>query len=541
MRRRASYFGIFVILLVSLFPIISSIYFSFDNSDAQTELEPVPLNFVSDDSSGVNLTWTSRTQQIPQLLENDSKAVGDHVVLNATFPSNENITQCKMHIWDRFFFATSRPLVPTSLNGSFEMFIDPVQCDWVTIQGFEIGDLVNITGNFTNSNCDFYAWDASVNPLEYTRSNNLLNMESYDKPEHDSFIWSSENDTMKLACYNFDNTSIGNWSVYIEVGNHLTEIEEGSSIEIDTYYFINMNQTYSIKVTGYTDLNESFETYWENVEICNFFEPALPAVISIYTSDDIVFNITWICEDQNQDDVNYYSLWLSRDGGVTHVLLRQNLTQTWFGWNSSNWLEADYIARVRAYSVDYTSGECQLDDPPSSYWPGDYSDAISFPFLGGGVGMGGPIPYFSINTNALSYEFGSTGNMISVHLSYYNRPPSLSIVYSVTDNGTLWIQEEYVLESSEESFTINIDGLSIGTHDLSIAIDFFGPYDREYLTVIVTTPTSSNTTTTETPQDWNQLLIQALVVGVSIGCIGVIAAVIILSNRLRRNQVVEYV
>ncbi|MCK5265717.1 MAG: hypothetical protein KAR03_08925, partial [Candidatus Thorarchaeota archaeon] len=247
------------------------------------------------------------------------------------------------------------------------------------------------------------------------------------------------------------------------------------------------------------------------------------------------------CEDQNQDDVNYYSLWLSRDGGVTHVLLRQNLTQTWFGWNSSNWLEADYIARVRAYSVDYTSGECQLDDPPSSYWPGDYSDAISFPFLGGGVGMGGPIPYFSINTNALSYEFGSTGNMISVHLSYYSRPPSLSIVYSVTDNGTLWIQEEYVLESSEESFTINIDGLSIGTHDLSIAIDFFGPYDREYLTVIVTTPTSSNTTTTETPQDWNQLLIQALVVGVSIGCIGVIAAVIILSNRLRRNQVVEYV
>ncbi|MCK4567183.1 MAG: hypothetical protein KAU48_07730, partial [Candidatus Thorarchaeota archaeon] len=188
----------------------------------------------------------------------------------------------------------------------------------------------------------------------------------------------------------------------------------------------------------------------------------------------------------------------------------------------------------------YSSSECRLDNPPTSYWPGDYSDITTHPINGGGVGMGGPIPSFSINTNALSYEFGSTGNLISVHLSYYNRPLPLSIVYSVTDNGTLWIQGEYVLESSEESFTINIDGLSIGTHDLSIAIDYFGPYDREYLTVVVTTPTSSNTTTTATPQDWSSF-VQALAVGVSIGSVAIITIVIILSIRLRRNRVVEYV
>lgn len=500
----------------------------------------MPLNSISAASNNLNLTWTSRTQQIPQLLENDSKAVGDHVVLNATFPSNENITQCKLHLWDRFFFATTRPLVPTSLNGSFEMLIDPVECDWVTIQGFEIGDFVNVTGNFTNSNCDFYAWDGSVNPLEYTRSNNLLNMESYNKPEHDSFIWSSENDTMKLACYNFDNSSIGNWSVYIEVGNHLTEIEEGSSIELDTYYFINMNQTFSITVTGYTDLNESFETSWENVEICNFFAPDLPAIISTYTSDNIVYNISWNCEDQNLDDVNYYSIWLSRDHGTSFVLLRQNYTQTWFEWNSSDWLEADYIARVRAYSVDYSSGECQLDNPPSSYWPGDYSDAISYPFNGGGVGMMGPLPSFSISTASSIYEFGSTNNTIIVAFTFYIRPPQPLIDYTVIDNGTLWIQGQYIVESSPGSFAINIDGLSLGTHDLSVRI-YLGTNNLQSVTIVVINSTLLITTTTETPQDWNQLLIQALVVGVSIGSIGVIAAVIILSNRLRRNQVVEYV
>ena len=425
MRMKIAFHGVILVLLVSLFSLFSSVPFLISDSQIFDTDEHAPIYSLSEGNSEANLTWTSRTQQVPQLLENESIAVGDHVVLNATFTHTQNVTECKLYIWN---------------------------------------------------------------------------------------IQASVNTTVSCA---------------------------GSSVALDTYYLDRSNQTYSIMVNGTTSTNDSVIIIWENVSICNFFAPE-PIAFSTIEYDDHVFNISWNCEDQNLDDVNYFSLWLSRDGGVSSVLLEQNLTQTWFVWDSSTWLEAEYIAMIRAYSVDYSSSECRLDNPPTSYWPGDYSDITTHPINGGGVGMGGPIPSFSINTNALSYEFGSTGNLISVHLSYYNRPLPLSIVYSVTDNGTLWIQGEYVLESSEESFTINIDGLSIGTHDLSIAIDYFGPYDREYLTVVVTTPTSSNTTTTATPQDWSSF-VQALAVGVSIGSVAIITIVIILSIRLRRNRVVEYV
>ena len=427
MRKGATYFGMVLIVLVSLFPIIFSEPLSFNNCDAQTELERLPLNSISDDSNEVNLTWTSRTQQVPQHIENWSVAVGDHVVLNVTFSQNQNVTECKLNIWN------------------------------------------------------------------------------------------------------------------IQAGVNTTVSCVGSSIALDTYYLDSSNQTYSILVTGTTSTDDSIIVIWENVSICNFFAPE-PYVFYPTEYDDLVFNITWNCEDRNLDDVNYYSIWLSLDGGVTFVLLGQNLTQLWFCWDSSTWLMGEYIVLIRAYSVDYSSSDCRVDEPPSSYWPGDYSDITTYPFDGGGVGSGhlGPLPSFSISTNRSTYEFGSTNNSIIVVFHFYARPPPPGIEYSVTDNGSLWLQGLYVPESSYGSFAINIDGLSVGTHDLSIGFSY-GTSNPQSLTIVVTNSTSLNTTTTETPQDWNQLLIQALVVGVSIGSTGVIAAVIILSNRLRRKQVVAYV
>lgn len=423
MRKKSSYFGLVAILLVSLFPIISSEPFSFNNCDAPIELERVFFNSISDDSNEVNLTWTSRTQQVPQLIENLSIAVGDHVILNATFPQTQNVTDCKLKIWN-------------------------------------IQDDVNTT----------------------------------------------------VSCV-------------------------GSSIALDTYYLASSNQTYSILVTGTTSTDDSIINIWENVSICNFFAPE-PSAFFPQTDDDIVFNFTWNCEDQNLDDVNYYSLWLSFDSGVSFMLLERNLTQTWFVWDSYGHLPREYIAMVRAYSVDYSSSECSVDDPPSSYWPGDYSNTISS--FWGGYAPTGPIPSYSIGTNSSTYEFGTTNNVITVVFSFSPFRPPLSIEYSVSDNGSLWVQGVYVPESSEGSFTINIDGLSIGTHDLSIRLPF-GTINPQSLMIVVTTPAPSNTTTTTTGSPLNWPLIQALAVGVSIGSVAIITIVIILSVRLKRNQVVEYV
>ena len=123
MRKRVSSITIVLVLLVLLCSIIPFYPILHKIQATQADVEFAAYTTASDESTGVNLTWTSLTQQIPQVLENSTKAVGDHVVLNATFPDNENITRCKLHIWDRFLFATNRSIAPTSTLGGFEMFI----------------------------------------------------------------------------------------------------------------------------------------------------------------------------------------------------------------------------------------------------------------------------------------------------------------------------------------------------------------------------------------------------------------------------------
>jgi len=426
MRKGASYFGIFMILLVSLFPIISSEPFSFSNSDIQTGLECIPLNLISNDSKGVNLTWASRMQLIPQLLENDSKAVGDHVELNATFTQTQNVTECNLNIW-------------------------------------------NIQANVNTT----------------------------------------------VSCL-------------------------GSSISFDTYYLDSSNQTYSILVNGTTNTNDSILVRWENVSICNFFAPE-PTAFNPTTDDDIVFNITWTCEERNLIDANYYDVWLSNNDGVSYMLVMRNLTQTWYIWNSTGWFEGIYIARIRAYSVDYSSSECRLDDPPSSYWPGDFGDAFTCSFPAGDNHPHIPSNYFILDTEifaSTSYYFGSTENIITVHLKFDYYLPS-SVRYYVYDDGNYWLTGEFRPQLYSENFTINIDGLPIGTHVISILITEYSTSRNHTITINVTEPIASSTDITTNPQDWSSL-IQVLAFGVSIGSVAIIAVVLILTIRLRRNRVIEY-
>ncbi|MGY5879398.1 MAG: hypothetical protein RTV31_04060 [Candidatus Thorarchaeota archaeon] len=423
MRIRSSSLAEIVIFLMILSPIATAVAF-FDDGVVVNDKYEYTLSI---DECEPNLTWSSRTQIMPQPVENNSVIAGDHVVVNGTFSQALNITQCKLTIWN-----------PQS------------------------------------------GINASLSSL-------------------------------------------------------------GSTIIFDTYYLDRTNQTYNIKVNGTTNTNDFVILLSENVTICNFFVPRTIVEVNSIGTDSLIFNISWCSEDQNENDDNYFSIWLSRDDGVTFVLLAQNYTRTWFIWDSGDWLQGIYLARVRAYSVDFSSSDCRVDDPPLSYWPGDYSDTISNPIDGGDVGWGGPIPNFSINLDTLNYEHGSTGNLISVTLSFSNRPIPSTIVYSIFNNGSLWIQGEYIPETSYDTFTINIDDLSIGTHDLSLSIDYFGPYEREYFTVavIASTTLTTNSTNTNTTQNWD-FLMQSLAIGISAGSVAIISLVIVLSLRLKRNQVVEY-
>jgi hypothetical protein len=425
MRKRYSNFGTIALLLLILFSMNSCISTTYDSSIIERELNCVHPSVVADEYTDANLTWISRTQQVPLLIENYSIAVGDHVIINGTFAQALNVTECELTIW---------------------------------------------------------------NPLS---------------------------------------------------GVNATVSSMGTTIVFDTYYLDRTNQTYNIKVNGTTNTDDFVILLRENVTICNFFLPELSSPLIIETDYTDVFNIIWNCEDQNQGDENYYSIWLSRDGGSTFMLLTQNLTQTSFGWDSRPWLMGEYTIRIRGYSVDYSSSECRFDDPPLSYWPGDYNEVYTAPQDAGSVGVGMP-SRFSIYETSVSYEFGSTNNMIRVDVTIYPYPPPTQLTYYVTDNDNSWLEGQF--SPSGSSFTINIDGLAIGTHILSVSLSYFGPFDNQSVTVVVTTPVNNSTPTTptSTPQDWSPLT-QSIAIGVSIGSITIIALVVALSIRMKRNQVVEYI
>jgi len=331
------------------------------------------------------LTWTSRTQNESLPISNGSSLVGDHVVVNATFPANENITKCNLHIWDGLIINTTRPLVYNPDAQMIDEFINPDMFDWITIEGLQIGDLVSIICNFTSTECDFFAWDGLLELSQNSFSNPQFALTSSGKPKSGNFTWTSSNDVMHFACLNFENTTIGNWTCYIEIGNHVKQVTSGSSIEIDTYYFDSANQTYDIQVTGYTDTNSTYVISREDIQICNFFAPKVivPSPVTLVI-DERTYNITWSSTDVNADDVTYYSVWLSNNDGVSYMLLVQNLTSTWYLWNSTGWLEDSYMYRVRAYSVDLAHPQTDVSDPPAGYWPGDYSDGFAPVFDGYG-------------------------------------------------------------------------------------------------------------------------------------------------------------
>ena len=502
--------------------------------------------------------WTSNTMTTSASFSNLSELVGDHVVIsnNWSLPASAslpeyNITSSRTTILTGSYEVMTGSYADPEINNTWPILLTYTDnYVWETVEGIIAGDNVSIAldaQDGQDSAFDVWTWDDANSDgfvdLDEIGNTTLLFVDTFaiNGSEAGSYI-ATESGSIAIRIYAYA-------YAYHPGVNYIVSVDTRASIDVwsdadpeytefDTYE-LGRNITATVQYYCYTDAEVVFFDELVSVTFANFFAPDITVNAPIDLDNDI-WNITWSSTDKNANDVNFYSIWFSRDGGVTFVLLWQNLTSTNYVWDSSNWLQDVYLFRIRAYSADLTSEKCSLDSPPSSYWPGDYSDAISLPINAGGVGMGGPIPSFSINTDSLSYEFGSTGNSISVSLSFGGRTAPSSITYSIYDNRSLWIQGEYGPATSWSTFAINIDGLSIGTHSLSLSIDYFGPYDREYFTVTVVAsviPITNSTTNTAIDLD---LILQTLAFGVSIGSITIIVLVVVLTLQLKRNPIIEY-
>ena len=85
------------------------------------------------------LTWTSRWQSSRLAVINDTELVGDHVVLNATFPESLNVTHCTMTVENGFRLNTSRELeVPSDPDSQFSGAINHTEFDWIVVNVVDV-------------------------------------------------------------------------------------------------------------------------------------------------------------------------------------------------------------------------------------------------------------------------------------------------------------------------------------------------------------------------------------------------------------------
>ena len=513
---------IFMMLFVLSIPVASTIagqQESVQSSPAVSSFQgpPQPTSSLDEDF----LTWTSRWQSQPLSVVNDTELVGDHVVLNATFPDYLNVTKCEIELGNGFRINTTRELViPSDPGGQYIGTINHTEFDWVIVNGLERGMKVNIVCNFTNADCDFMVWSGDHVYSLFTYDNNLADMASGDKPETDVFTWNFDHDTMYVGCLNYDSTP-GNWTLILQVGVYESVKSDTKSVIYDTYLLDGSNQTVNVRVIGFTDSNETLICDYRNIILSNFFKPK----VTVYSPIDLgsnVFNFTWTSTDLNADDVHYYSVWLSMDGGMSYNILARNLTTTSYLWDSTGFMERDnYIVRIRAYSLDFTVPGMAAVDDESKYWPGDYSDGFSIPFSTGLV-IWDPFANVGIAPHSdVTFYQDQTSMNITWDVSFDSVFHSYSVRYHLLLNGTYVSANATANLYPDLKLHVSLESLAIGHYNITIILLNPGWHGG------VVTDSIIATVILPTPEPFQLNLFTFIV----IGSIGIISLVVILIIR----------
>jgi hypothetical protein len=368
--------------------------------------------------TNVSFSWTSRTKTDSQEIVNSSSIAGDHIVIHSSWDvpvSSSNITIRSG------FNITREGKVAAPIDS--DEWPSPLCClqnySWETFDGIHAGDNVRVSLNLSQGGdaaFDVYYWtDANqddsldMNELEYPvllASDN----EGAGYPESGSFRSRlSKSIVIRIYCWNYAYLENMTYNLNVDTKEELViENETGSPTEVvyDTYFLLR-NATVNLTLSASYNF-EILSVEYSGISFGNYFVPNVKFAGPYHNPiQDEIVNISWTCSDFNANDTNYFSVWLSYDDGHTFQRLVQNVTQTYCLWNSTGWLIGDYTYRIRAFSLDFTIKEndtplCSTDCPPSSYWPGDYSDVVSPSFE-----SSGPI-IFPPTTTTTSIETPST-------------------------------------------------------------------------------------------------------------------------------------
>jgi len=471
--------------------------------------------------------WSYSSRENTNLRQlTSAELTGDHVVLHAE--SDEPlVSTSKLHFTPTT--STRRYLrIPAE---DFDPFTDLIPMNsqnvaWFMLPYVEPDTVITIVGRFSTSNCDFMAWDTSINHTTWRYSNNILgsSMATSSYPEGASFTRQEGWGSILVACINHDRTD--GWAELDFYKEYDADVRaSGRTVSFDTYS-LDQNVTTDVVYLGISSASTLEKVaFLPNMTFNNYFTPNVTQFPPLDIGDNKI-NFTWTCTDRNQDDTNYYSLMLSLDHGFTYMNLVDNLTDTFYVWDSTGFSELDYyLSKIRAYSLDFTREEnCTVDDPPTSYWPGDYRDSNWFRFSAGDDPVLPPVEYEIDSPADFTYQEFSTGNLIVWHpiFRYFT---GYMVSYQVRHDSEMWTYGEIDPRISD-IIEVNVDGLEPGEHRFTI--QFLGLYQMSDYVIVTVIGTSGS-------DDFMTQLVRYGAYSISIGSSIVIIAVILQTVRLKRD------
>jgi hypothetical protein len=341
----------------------------------------------------VILSYTALDVPVPVPLAENDTATGDHCIMNASYPAFELTNMPEYEITDiTMSFLAGIYEIRTGDNvdpGSWDDWPIPLSQTqhfvWEGFKGVPAGANVMVYLDIPHNDPSFdvYQWvdangDDVVTNDEIT-GGSLLSVDDggSDYPESGSFTAASD---MDIAVRVF------NWAWAYEPAEYYLEVDArigidahaaGGEVTYDTYQF-GANGTYQVKIVALTETNLEYKVELKALSFNNFFVPMVENVT--VSGPGVVKTIEWDKYDINSGDDLYSEVYYSNDEGTTYQLIAANITGTSYEWDSSGFLETDYIVKVRVIDNDPTENAVA---GPGDYWPGLFSEAISDSFTAG--------------------------------------------------------------------------------------------------------------------------------------------------------------
>jgi hypothetical protein len=363
-----------------------------------------------------SFTWTANDMTTPTAITGGQILTGDHIVLNSTWdiapvpglPEYSSISASRVSFLSGLY---------ESITG---IYADPQGVDawpvplsstdiyvWETVDGVAQDDITTVTldaAHGADPSFDVYMWDdlnadGEVDYATELVGGALLSVDDGGGGAVESGVFTvpaSGSIAIRVFCWAWaypgagsDYTLVVDSQVAIDIEN---EVSNEAYTTYDTYQF-ERNVNFTVVLNVWTDTDVTWRLQVGMVRFENFYTPTVTVNDALDLGDD-TFNFTWTADDGNAADTLYFSVWVSSDGGDTFQLVIQNITETFYVWDSDGWLIEDYMYMVRVYDCDHTYplGVGAAIAPPLSYWPGLFADDMSTSFEAGNVIPTTPTP-----------------------------------------------------------------------------------------------------------------------------------------------------